>query len=230
MHGSHRTRDEVILCGTDPGHGHICCGATIDGIQPNGGMRQCHALHFWDSAGVSHSDWKTAHASPVLKLTADHVHCQPLVGPGQDLQTLALLIVVLHRSRHAVHKIMLFVLIHREKDSHAFVHLCCGSHELAFLELVLVVVVFHIGFVVKQRRPHGFLATVLEEGFHGQLVHLGARSSAAGQDGSVLVFAVHLHYVVGRGIVCLPGSATIQHSLKLLHRWLGGPKDVQEIL
>ena len=110
------TGDQVVLVRLHPRHGHIGRGPAIDTVQPDGDMWQGHALDFRDGARIAGVRREAADLAAVVQLIAHHVHRQPLVGAGQDLQAFAAFVIMLDGGRHAVDKVVFFVEVLGEKE------------------------------------------------------------------------------------------------------------------
>ena len=222
---------QVVLVGLDPGHGNVGRGSAADAVQPDGDVGQGHALNLGDRAGVANANWKARDLAAVIQLVADHVYGKALVGAGQHLETLAVLVVVFDGGRHPVDKVVFFVQVLREKDPHALVHICGGPLQGPNLFQPRALIVFQIGLIVEEDVPNGPLVAVLEECFHGNFVGLGTRLAAARDDDGVVMLPEELQEVVGHGIVGGPSTVASKDLLfELLHAWLPISEDAQLLL
>ena len=195
-------------------------------------MRQRHSLDLGNCAGVADTNRETAYLLTVLQLHAYHMDCKPLPRSCEHLQAFASCVVGLHSGTHSVHKIMFFVQILREENTHAFVHVCFCSTQAALLQLVgHWVVVVKICFVIKEHTTDGHLVPVFKEGLSCQGIGLCARRPATCHNCGVLVLAEELQNVVCCWIIGLPSTVPSQNLLlQLLHAWLRCPQNVQLVL
>ena len=119
-------------------------------------MWQRHSLYLGNGTRVPQSYWKATPTAPVFQLIAHHVHGQLLSQAGLDHKAFAAFIVIYHSGGHSIHEAMFFINILGQEHPHVLVDLGRCSSQLAFLQLVLRVVVFQVGFIVEKglaKRP-----------------------------------------------------------------------------
>ena len=110
---AHVPSDEIILIIFDARKCNVRRCPAAGHIQPHGDVGQCAALHFLNSAGVSHPHRVEGNVAVPRYLFADPLNTQALPRLRQHLHAAALEVVVLDGCAHTVDKVVFFLDVRR---------------------------------------------------------------------------------------------------------------------